>query len=100
TAGAAAERFGIDVQAVRVALERLEGRGRVLEGELLPHGKTREWCDVEVLRLLKRRSLAKLRKQVEPVAAPVFARFLLEWHRVEKPRAGLDALLSVIERLQ
>ena len=73
---------------------------RVVEGEFLPGGRTREWCDAEVLRSLKRRSLAKLRREVEPVEPAAFARFLLEWQGVTRPRAGLDALLSVVEQLQ
>jgi ATP-dependent helicase Lhr and Lhr-like helicase len=53
---------------VQAILERLAASDRVVMGEFLPGRRGTEWCDVEVLRLLKRRSLAKLRKQIEPVA--------------------------------
>jgi ATP-dependent Lhr-like helicase len=95
-----AARFGLPIAPVRTALTRLAEEDRVIEGEFLPGGRTREWCDVEVLKALKRRSLAKLRKEVEPVEPAAFARFLLEWQNVTRPRAGLDALLSVVEQLQ
>ena len=93
-------RFGMGVASVRVALEELATRDRVVEGEFLPGAKGREWCDTEVLRTLKRRSLAKLRKQVEPVDQVVLARFLPTWQGITRPRKGLDGLLDVIEQLQ
>jgi ATP-dependent Lhr-like helicase len=96
----AAARFGLPIAPVRSALERLAEEERVVEGEFLPGGRSREWCDAGVLKALKRRSLAKLRKEVEPVEAPAFARFLAEWQGVTRPRTGLDALLSSIEQLQ
>ncbi|MCK6546654.1 DEAD/DEAH box helicase, partial [Myxococcota bacterium] len=96
----AAERFGLGIAPVRMALERLAEEGRVVEGELIPGGRGREWCDAEVLRALKRRSLAKLRREVEPVDQAALARFALEWHGVTRKRRGLDALLGVIEQLQ
>jgi len=71
-----------------------------VEGEFLPGGRGREWCDAEVLRVLKRRSLAKLRKEIEPVDPAAFARFLVEWQGITHPRLGLDSLLSVLEQLQ
>jgi len=60
----------------------------------------REYSDPEVLRNIRRRSLAKLRKEIEPVDPPILARFLGHWHNLKKPRAGLDALLDAIEKLQ
>ena len=96
----AAARFGLAVGIVRLALDRLAERGRVLEGEFLPGGSAREWCDAEVLRAIKRRSLAKLRREVEPVEPAAFARFLAEWQGVARPRAGLEALLAAVEQLQ
>ncbi|HZI67181.1 MAG TPA: DEAD/DEAH box helicase, partial [Thermoanaerobaculia bacterium] len=95
-----AARIGLPLAPIRTALERLAEEERVVEGDFLPGGRTREWCDAEVLKSLKRRSLAKLRREVEPVDPPAFARFLLEWQNVTRPRAGLDALLSVVEQLQ
>ena len=95
-----AARFGLGLAPIRTALERLAARGRVLEGEFLPAGRGREWVDAEVLRVLKRRSLARLRQQVEPVAPEALARFLVQWHGLTQPRRGLDALLDAIEQLQ
>lgn len=96
----AAARFGLGIAPVRTALERLAGAGRVVEGEISPGGRSREWCDAEVLRSLKRRSLAKLRKEIEPVDPAALGRFLAEWHGLARPRSGPDALLTVIELLQ
>jgi ATP-dependent Lhr-like helicase len=95
-----AARFGLGVSPVRAALEGLAAADRVLEGEFLPGGHGREWCDAEVLRALKRRSLAKLRKEIEPVEPAAFARFLVEWQGATRQRLGLDSLLSVLEQLQ
>jgi ATP-dependent Lhr-like helicase len=92
--------FGLPIAPVRATLERLAEEDRVVQGEFLPGGRTREWCDRGVLKALKRRSLAKLRKEIEPVEPAAFARFLLEWQSVARPRAGLDALLTVVEQLQ
>ena len=99
-AEAAAARFDLPIAPVRAALERLASAGRVVEGDFLPGGRFREWCDSEVLRSLKRRSLARLRREVEPVLAPAFGRFLADWQSVLSPRRGLDGLLSAVEQLQ
>ena len=96
----AAARFGLGVAVVGGALEKLAARDRVLEGEFTPGKRGREWCDPEVLRSIKRRSLAKLRSEVEPVAPEAYGRFLVEWQQVNSRRSGLEALLSVIEQLQ
>ncbi len=96
----AAARLGLGVATVRLTLEQLVIRGRILEGEFLPSGRGREWCDTQVLRLLKRRSLAQLRKQVEPVEPAALARFLPRWQGVTRPRRGLDGLLDVLQQLQ
>ena len=78
-------------------------RGRVLEGGFRPGGLHREWCDAEMLRQIRRKSLARLRREVEPVEQHTLARFLTHWQGVLEPRrrdAHLDALLDVIENLQ
>ncbi len=95
-----AARFGVGVASVQEALRRLVQRGRVLEGEFLPGGREREWCDADVLRRIKRRSLARWRKQVEPVSPAAFARFLGQWQGCGQPRHGLDGILDVVEQLQ
>nr|MBA3549263.1 DEAD/DEAH box helicase [Nannocystis sp.] len=82
------------------ALQRLAAAERVVEGEFTPGRRGAEWCDAGVLRTLKRRSLARLRREVEPVPPGALGRFLPHWHGVMRPRVGLDALLTVIEQLQ
>jgi ATP-dependent Lhr-like helicase len=100
TAGEAARRFGLLVAGVEGRLERLVAGGKLAEGGFRPGGLHREWCDVEVLRGIRRKSLARLRKEVEPVEQRVLARLITRWQGVVQPRRGLDALLDVIENLQ
>ena len=65
-----------------------------------PAAAGREWCDPDVLQSMRRRSLAKLRKEVEPVDPPVLGRLITSWQGVVRRRSGLDALLDTIENLQ
>ncbi|MER6507127.1 ATP-dependent helicase [Nonomuraea sp. NPDC001636] len=110
-AGTAAARFGLGAAVVTDALRRLAASGRVVNGEFRPGGRGEEWCDAGVLRMLRRRSLARLRKEVEPVAAETLARFLPAWHGItgsgtssDGSRAGaaraMDALVRSVEQLQ
>jgi ATP-dependent Lhr-like helicase len=99
-AAEAASRLGVGAAVVEATLRRLAETGRVVEGEFRPGGQGREWCDADVLRVVRRRSLAALRKEVEPVEPHVLGRFLVAWHGLIRPRRGLDALLDVVERLQ
>ncbi|HEV2215781.1 MAG TPA: DEAD/DEAH box helicase, partial [Terracidiphilus sp.] len=100
----AAERFALDAAVVETALHQLAAEGRVLEGGFRPGGLHREWCDAEILRQIRRKSLAKLRRQVEPVEPHTLARFLTHWQGLLAPRrtanAQLDALLDAVESLQ
>jgi ATP-dependent Lhr-like helicase len=73
---------------------------RIIEGGFRPGGVHREWCDAEVLRSIRRKSLARLRKEVEPVEQKMLARLFTHWQGVLQPRRGLDALLDTIENLQ
>ena len=82
-----ATRWGLPAGIVDDALDRLLASGTVLRGEFRPGGAEREWCDPDVLRLLRRRSLARLRREVEPVDPRAFARFLPGWQGVV-PVAG------------
>ena len=93
-------RFGLARPAVETALARAAAGGRILEGEFRPGGTQREWCDSSVLSQIRRRSLARLRHEVEPVEAAVLGRFFTSWQGVLRPRRGLDALLDAIETLQ
>ena len=95
-----AQRFAIPSETAESVLQKLVGSGRIIEGAFCPGGQQREWCDVEVLRTIRRRSLAKLRKEVEPVEQQTLARLFTHWQGVLTPRRGLDALLDVIETLQ
>jgi len=104
----AADRFALDAAAVEAALRQLAAEGRVLEGGFRPGGLHREWCDAEILRQIRRKSLARLRREVEPVEQHTLARFLAHWQGLLAPRrmghaqgrANLDALLDAIESLQ
>ena len=102
-----AARYGLGAGAVRSALQRLEIDGRVLEGEYRPGGSGREWIDVEVLRRLRRMSLAAFRKEVEPAPPEALARFAQVWHGMDSRRrseglraASIDDMFRTIEQLQ
>jgi ATP-dependent Lhr-like helicase len=138
TAEEAAARLGLGVAVVSTALKRLAADGRVVEGEFRPHPSApdtvpdagpdapgqapelqavplqgvpfgSEWCDSEVLRKLRRRSLAALRAEVEPVDAAAYGRFLPAWQNVSVPSAGrsrgtpalrgLDGIMTAIDQL-
>jgi ATP-dependent helicase Lhr and Lhr-like helicase len=94
-----ASRLGLGVAVVAATLERLAATGRVAAGEFRPGGTGTEWCDAEVLRTLRRRSLATLRKDVEPVPTSALARFLPAWQGVGSRARGADGLLRVVEQL-
>ncbi|GAA5167841.1 DEAD/DEAH box helicase [Pseudonocardia eucalypti] len=118
-AAEAAERFGLGVAVVRGVLDRLVGAGRLVRGELRPVREQHspgavgapEYCDAEVLRRLRRASLARLRAEVEPVEPAALGRFLPAWHgcvgsagstrpggRLRRA-PGADDVLSVVEQL-
>ena len=96
----AADRFGTTRERIAGALAGLESDGRVVRGEFRPGGTEREWCDVDVLRQLRRRSLAALRREVEPVEQAALARFLPAWHAITAPQRGTDALVGAVNVLQ
>jgi ATP-dependent Lhr-like helicase len=88
-AGQLASRYGLGVAVVTMTLRRLAADGRVVEGEFTAGraagagASGSQWCDAEVLRLLRRRCLARLRKEVEPVPPEALGRFLPAWHGIE-----------------
>ena len=103
-----ARRWSLPVGIVDDGLERLLAAGTLVRGEFRPDGAEREWCDPEVLRMLRRRSLARLRREVEPVEPAALARFLPAWHGViaagEIPpplrgSAALERLAEVVDQL-
>ncbi|MFE5407419.1 DNA glycosylase AlkZ-like family protein [Microbacterium sp. NPDC056569] len=105
TADAAADRLGIGVAVARLTLQRLESQGRVTSGFFLPESPATaradeaEWCDTEVLRRLRMRSLAAIRGSVEPVPQHAYARFLPLWQHVTRPLEGIDGVAAVVEQL-
>ncbi|OUM43444.1 ATP-dependent helicase [Arthrobacter sedimenti] len=122
TAAEAASHLGLGVAVVAGSLQRLAGAGRVVEGEFRPaesvpvldisaasgaapgtitvHAPaSSEWCDVEVLRRLRRRSLAALRQEVEPVDPTAYGRFLPVWQHIGSGLRGLDGVVTVIDQL-
>ncbi|MEU2629100.1 ATP-dependent helicase, partial [Kitasatospora sp. NPDC007106] len=104
TAPEAAARFGLGSAVVTGTLHRLTAAGRLVQGGFRPvegHTATVEWCDAEVLRRLRRRSLAALRQEVEPVPPRSLAAFLPQWQHLAGHRLrGLDGLYRVVEQLQ
>ena len=107
-----AARWVVPVARVEAVLERLLEAGTLLRGEFRPGGTVREWCDPDVLRQLRRRSLARLRREVEPVDQVVLARFLPAWQGVRavaggdreapasiRPEAALERLAEVVDQL-
>ncbi|HEX5936606.1 MAG TPA: DEAD/DEAH box helicase [Actinomycetota bacterium] len=95
-----AARLGASVDRVQEALVALEADDDVIRGEFRPGGSGREWCDPDVLRRMRRRSLALLRREVEPVDAAALGRFLPAWQGADRPRGDVDALTDAIARLQ
>ncbi len=89
------ERYGVDVSA---ALRELERAGTLVRGEL--RGERREWCDAGVLRLLRRASLAALRKEIEPVDGRALAAFLPSWQGIDRHRRGAERGGGGVERLR
>ena len=84
-----AARYGLGVAVVGMALRRLAADGRVAEGEFLASRHGTQWCDSGVLRMLRRRCLARLRKEAEPVPPAALGRFLPAWHGIGSGRTGL-----------
>ncbi|HUY47027.1 MAG TPA: ATP-dependent helicase [Streptosporangiaceae bacterium] len=83
-----ADRYGLGVAVVTGTLRRLAAEDRIAEGGFLPGRRGTQWCDAGVLRLLRRRCLAKLRKEAEPVPPSALARFLPAWQNAGQPLAG------------
>jgi ATP-dependent Lhr-like helicase len=91
------ERYSVDVSSV---LRELERSGELARGELRPGGSQREWCDVEVLRRLRRASLAALRKEIEPVGERALSAFMPSWQGIDRWRTGSELRAGGVERLR
>ena len=103
-----AARFGIDATRVEPAVAALSKEERLVRGAFRPVtslaqrgvANEREWCDVEVLRMLRQRSLAALRREVEPAEVEALVRFLPAWHGIGSRAKGIDRLYEVLQQLQ
>jgi ATP-dependent Lhr-like helicase len=95
-----ASRWGLPVAQVEALLRGLVASGQLISGELLPGGAGLEYCDADVLRQLRRKTLARLRAEVAPVDADALGRFLPRWHGIGAERRGLAALREAIIRLE
>lgn len=101
TSATAAARFGLGSAVTDGALQRLAASGRVVQGEFHPAGIGQEWCDATILRRLRRRSLAALREELEPVPPAALAAFLPQWqHLGGSALRGIDGLARAVEQLQ
>ncbi|MEU1121281.1 MULTISPECIES: ATP-dependent helicase [unclassified Streptomyces] len=101
TSATAAARFGLGAAVTDGALQRLAANGRVVQGEFHPAGIGQEWCDAAVLRRLRRRSLAALRHELEPVPPAALAQFLPQWQNLGgHGLRGIDGLVRAVEQLQ
>jgi ATP-dependent Lhr-like helicase len=95
----AAERFGLGLRVTADVLGRMSVDRKLVRGEFTVQD-VEQWCDADVLKILRRRSLAALRAQVEPVSTAAYARFLPAWQQLGTDRSsGVDGLASVIEQL-
>jgi ATP-dependent Lhr-like helicase len=92
TTAEANDHFGRDVEPQLKELEREE---QLVRGELRPGGTEREWCDPDVLRRIRRASLAALRREVEPVEQVALARFLPGWHGIDRRSTLREALVPL-----
>ena len=92
TTGEADEHFGLDLGGLLHELERAD---LLVRGELRPGGVEREWCDPDVLRRLRRASLAALRREVEPAEQAALGRFLPAWHGIGRRASLREALVPL-----
>ena len=95
-----AARWRLPLRVVEQGLEGLAAEGLLLRGEFRPDGVEREWCEPDVLRMLRRRSLARLRHEIEPVEPAAYARFLPAWQGVGGGATGLERTAEVVAQLE
>ena len=95
TTAEVARRYGLGVDLVAGELGSLERAGALVRGELRPGGTEREWCDPEVLRRLRRATLARLRREVEPAEQMALGRFLPAWHGIDRRATLREALVPL-----
>lgn len=95
-----ARRFGLRAAQLEPVLRLLESLGTLVYGEIRPNGSSPEWCDAEVMRQLRRRTLARARDQVAPVDGATLGRFLPAWHGIGEQRKGPDRLFEALIQLE
>jgi len=95
TSAEVAARFALERGTVEPVLETLEHEDRLVRGELRPAGSEREWCDPDVLRRIRRATLAVLRREVEPAAQAALGRFLPSWHGIGRRQSLREALVPL-----
>ena len=102
TAAALAAPMGLPEGRVNAALQQLEASGAILRGRFTPTCPDTEWCDRRLLARIHRYTLDRLRREVEPVTATEYMRFLLAWHHVdpEHRMEGVAALVGILEALE
>ena len=93
-------RLGLPEKTIEAAIKGLESAGRLVRGEFRPDGVGTEWCDAEVIRSIRRKSVAAFRKEVEPVPIQTLAKFLPAWQGLDGSLRGPDGLYRAIEQLQ
>jgi ATP-dependent Lhr-like helicase len=94
-----ARRLGLGEAEVERTLRALEAAGELVRGEFRPGGRESEWCDPEVLRRIRRATLARLRAEVAPVEPPALARFLAHWQGASAA-TGAHALEDALRTLE
>ena len=90
-----ADRFLLEHARIDAELASLELADELVRGELRPGGTEREWCDPEVLRRIRRATLAVLRREVEPAEQAAFGRFLPAWHGIGRRQTLREALVPL-----
>ena len=95
-----AARYGLGTSAARMACEGLAAEDQLIEGEFTPGRAGLEWCDAGVLRMLRSRTLARLRHEVEPVTQDALVRFSLDWHGVAPVVTDQPGGASLSRRLE
>ncbi len=95
TTGEVADRLGLEPSVMEVELEGLERDEKLVRGELRPGGSEREWCDPDVLRRIRRATLAVLRREVEPADQAALGRFLPAWHGIGRRQTLREALVPL-----
>ena len=101
TTGEAGAALGLPPAVIREVLRTRERSGSLTRGAFRPAGDGQEWVDTRVLRRLKRRSLAVLRREIEAVEPAALGRFLPAWQGVGRTgRRHMAALVETIRTLQ